>query len=50
LKLKYDELLSNVAFDPNVRRNSEGADSLPAMRQALSLKVGRCSLTLSNPR
>ena len=54
LKLRYDELLSNVAFKFNLRRCTEETSLLPqlALLQPITplLKVGRCRLTLSNPR
>jgi hypothetical protein len=52
LQLKYDELLSNIAFKFNLRRYTMGhgalADTLAAALPAPA-KVGRCRLTLSNP-
>jgi len=56
LKLKYDELLSNFAFDFNLRRYNEAITSLPDYTvQAWGIpidatKVGRCRLTHSTPR
>jgi len=41
LKLKYDEWPSNFGFNFNLRRYIEAAEKRN--------KVGRCSLTLSNP-
>jgi len=42
LKLEYDKLLSNFGFKINLRRYSKATWKV--------VKVGRCSLTLSNPR
>ena len=46
MKLKYDELLSNVAFNFNVRRYAEDEIQGPVN---LGVKVGRCRLTVSKP-
>jgi hypothetical protein len=43
LKLKYDELLSNSAFNVNLRRYSKGT------AQGCINEVGRCSLPVSQP-
>jgi hypothetical protein len=44
LKAKWDEALSNFAFNFNLRRyTKDWLDTLPA-------KVGRCRMNLSNPR
>jgi hypothetical protein len=50
LKLKCDELLSNFAFNFNVRRYSAVVSALQAeaLRKQLA-KVGLCRLTLPNP-
>ena len=64
LKLKYDEVLSNFAFRFHLRRyttdgvlvhaffmHGTGADAaVVAELKALTRVVGRCRLTLSNPR
>jgi hypothetical protein len=44
-KLQYDELLSNVAFNFNVRRYIKACTISMDVHE-----VGRCRLTLSNPR
>jgi hypothetical protein len=65
-KVKYDEPVSNFAFNFNLRRyNKASADaakkqaaaaaaadkaSADAARKQAADKVGRCRLTLSNPR
>jgi len=59
LKLQYDELLSNFAFNFNLRRYIKAASSLVkvVMRRRtffsstwlLSRKAGRCRLTVSKP-
>jgi hypothetical protein len=48
LKLKHDEPLTTLAFNFNLRRYTMG----PAAGQPkfITLKVGRCRLTLLNPR
>jgi len=52
LTLKYDNPLSSSAFEFNLRRYIQ-ATAIGALQRAgqyvLSLKVGRCRLTLSNP-
>ena len=55
LKLKYRKLLSIFAFNFNTRRYNmvdlAGSERLRDSRAAgAQLKVGRCRLTLSNPR
>ena len=47
LKLEYYKLLSNFAFDFNLRRYSLAATALVS---AAASPVGWCRLTLSNPR
>jgi hypothetical protein len=53
LTLKYDEPLSNFAFNFNLRRYTT-CYPLDTLKSQMSvrggLKVGRCRLTLSNPR
>jgi hypothetical protein len=55
LKVKYDQLLSNVAFNFNLRRYSVAGIIAktcvaPLDRARTMIQVGRCRLTLSNPR
>jgi hypothetical protein len=52
LKSQYDTLLSNVAFGFNLRRYiSEKLKNFASeLRASGSTLVGRCRLTLSNPR
>jgi hypothetical protein len=45
LKLKHDELLSNLAFEFKLRRYS-----LETMHNFENVPVGRCRFSLSNPR
>jgi hypothetical protein len=49
LKLRYDESLSNFALNFSLRRYNTGGQVYfyPGFTAA---KVGRCRLTLSNPR
>ena len=57
MKLKYDEPLSNFAFKFNLRRYNLAeyvgnyVTSVPETVEVYlgGVKVGRCSLTLSNP-
>jgi len=48
LKLNCDDLLPNVAFNFNLRRNSKTREVEEA--RAAADKVGWCRLTLSNTR
>ena len=48
LKLEYGKLLSKMAFNFNLRRNTEEVRRLQARLHAT--EVRRCRLTLSNPR
>jgi hypothetical protein len=54
LKLEYDQLLSNFAFNVNLRRyttvNEVVSESALIKRQQREIEAGRCSLTLSNLR
>ena len=53
LKLQHDELLSNFAFKINLRRYNVAdiaADAVSVAPAGRSVLVGRCRLTLSNPR
>ena len=54
-KLKYDQLLSillEFAFKFNLRRYAEAIAQYTESinRDPMNAKVGRCNLTLSNPR
>jgi len=49
LKLKYDELLSNVAFKFNLRRYNEEREHVVEEEEAEDHAVGRCRLTVSKP-
>jgi len=51
LKLRYDEPLSNLVFEIHLRRYNEDKDE-GGMHSADDWlhEVGRCRLTLSNPR
>ena len=51
LKLKYDKLLSNSAFNFNFRRHFEWKHLLALSAVSLSCTnlVGRCRLTVSKP-
>jgi len=48
LKLKYDELLSNVAFKFNLRRYTKNK-LCSGCRGVYYCTVGRCRLTVSKP-
>jgi len=64
MKLKYDEPLSSVAFNLDVRRYTqawiepplpppkiiEPTEGAEGAESAEGVKVGRCRLTLSHPR
>jgi hypothetical protein len=56
LKLKYDRLLSNLPFKFDLRRYivaldyDEAKHASAACRGAHCIEVGRCKMTLSNPR
>jgi hypothetical protein len=62
MKLKYDERLSNFAFNFNLRRYSKEGENGTQKFQSMSVEISagdisykghhvrRCSLTLSNPR
>jgi len=55
LNLTYDELFSSFAFNFNLRRCNKATGALEGERDRLeselgAAKVGRCRLTLSNPR
>jgi len=58
LKLRYDEPLSNLAFNFNLRRYITVNVSFPSYKRAdhlfaiatVDITVGRCRLTLSIPR
>jgi hypothetical protein len=50
LKLEHEELLSNFAFNCNLRRYEEVGDlDVEQGGSTKLLEVGRCRLTLSNP-
>ena len=49
LKLKYGKLVSNFAFNFNLRRYIKALTQHPAFDIKNPNKVGRCRLTLSNP-
>jgi hypothetical protein len=49
LRLQYDELLSNLDFNFNLRHYSKPAEEPVVGELAGDVEVGRCRLTLSNP-
>jgi len=51
LKLNYEGLLSNVAFNFYVRRYIlDKLDKAPHVSKSYDAKAGRCRLTPANPR
>jgi hypothetical protein len=49
LKVNHDKLLSNFAFQSNLRRYTSVNWKYIIIDEAQRLKVGQCSSTLSNP-